>query len=429
MGEEKFDVIIVGGGLAGSTAAYVLAEKGLEVLVVERGTSCGAKNMTGGRLYGHSLEKLIPGFADEAPVERKIVKERLSFMTEQGAMTLEHVSEKYDSPAVASYSILRSKFDPWLAGKAEEKGAMYVCGIRVDDLYMEGDKVCGVIAGGEEMLADVVILADGVNSLLSQKLGMKKELHPSEVAVGVKEVIRLDEQLINDRFGVEPGEGVAWMFDGHMTGGNIGGGFLYTGKEHVSVGVVTTVGDIGYSDVSVPEMVERMKAHPAIRPLIAGGKLAEYSAHLVSEGGYEMIPELYRDGVLVAGDAAALVINMLYTIRGMDFAIESGRLAAETVLRAKEKGDFSRAALSSYKTALDSSFVMRDMAQYKKVPAFMERRRLFTQYPEMLDEIMSGLYLVDGQPPRKLSKKAMGAAKKVGYTKIIGDVMKGLGAL
>jgi len=429
MSDERFDVIIVGGGVAGSAAAYVLAKAGMEVLVVERGSTCGAKNMTGGRLYGHSLEKLIPGFADEAPVERRIAKERLSFATAQGAVTLEFGSEKLEDPAYASYTVLRNKFDPWLAEKAETEGAMYVCGIRVDDLIVRDGKVCGVVAAGEEMESDVVILADGVNSLLAQKLGMKKELDPSEVAVGVKEVIKLDEQTISDRFGVEPGEGVAWMIDGHVTGGNIGGGCIYTDKEHVSIGIVTTVGDIGYSDVSVPEMVDRLKEHPLISPLIEGGKMAEYSAHLVTEGGYHMIPELYRDGVLVVGDAAAFVINMLYTVRGMDFAIESGRLAAETIIKAKEAGDFSKAALSAYKTAVDNSFIMRDLEQYKKVPAFMERHRLFTEMPAFLEEVMEGLYLVDGNPPKKLTKKIMGAVKQYGMKNLAGDAIKALGAL
>lgn len=430
MSEEKFDVIIVGGGLAGSSAAYVLAKAGLEVLIVERGETCGSKNMTGGRLYGHSLEKLIPGFANEAPVERKITKERLSFGTEQGAMTIEYNTEKFDDPAHASYSVLRSKFDPWLAGKAEAEGAMYVCGIRVDDLIVRDGKVCGVIAAGEEMEADVVILADGVNSLLAQKLGMKKELDPHEVAVGVKEVIKLDEQTITDRCGVEPGEGMAWMFDGWVTGGNIGGGCIYANKEHISLGIVTTVSDIGRSDVSVPEMLDRLKEHSAVGPLIAGGKLVEYSAHLVSEGGYNMIPELYRDGVLVVGDAAAFVINMLYTVRGMDFAIESGRLAAETIIKAKEAGDFSTATLSAYKTAVDDSFIMRDLKQTKKVPALMERHRLFTELPGVLDKVMYGMFSVDGEPSKRLVKSAMGAAKSEGgLIKLMGDVIKLVGAL
>lgn len=429
MSEEKFDVIVVGAGLAGNVAAYQMAKAGLEVLVIERGEIIGSKNVTGGRLYSHSLEKIFPNFAEEAPVERKITKERVSFVTETGATTIEYAADKLGEQGKATYSILRAKFDPWLAGKAEDEGAMYVTGIRVDEVLVRDGKVCGVRAGDEEMYADVVLLADGVNSLLAQQLGMKKELDPSQVAVGVKEVIRLGEQTINDRFGVAPGEGVAWLFAGDTSGGNIGGGFLYTDKDCVSLGVVTTAGDVGHSDVAPRDMVERLKAHPVVKPLIEGGKLVEYAAHLVTEGGYDMIPELYRDGVLVAGDAAALVMNMGYTVRGMDLCIESGRLAAETIIAAKEAGDFSKNFLSRYEKALNDSFVMADMKHYRKLPAFIENHRIFEQYPGMLDEIMEGLFMMYGQKPEKFVKKAMGAAKKVGILNLMKDAKQGLGAL
>ena len=166
MGEDKFDVIIVGGGLAGLTAGIVLAEQGLEVLLIERGDYCGSKNVTGGRLYGHSLEKVIPGFAEEAPIERVIKKERISLMTEDTSVDIGITSKKFSTePENTSYSVLRAKFDRWLEGKAEEAGVMLVQGIRVDHVLTDEDgKVIGIDAAEEEMYADCVILADGVNS-------------------------------------------------------------------------------------------------------------------------------------------------------------------------------------------------------------------------------------------------------------------------
>lgn len=427
---EKFDAIVVGGGLAGITAAYVLAKAGQEVLLIERGNYCGAKNVTGGRLYGHSLEKIIPNFAEEAPIERKIVKERISMTTAKGGMTIEYGSEKLKDQKCASYSVLRAKFDKWYAEKAENEGAMIVTGIRVDDVIVQDGKVVGVDCGGEEMMADVVILADGVNSLLAQKLGMKQELKGDQVAVGVKEVIKFDEKTICERFGVAPGEGAAWMFAGDPTDGNIGGGFLYTNKESVSVGIVATISDIGRSDVSIPDMVERLKNHPAVAPVLAGGTLLEYSAHLVTEGGYKMVPELCRDGVLLAGDAAAFVINLGYTVRGMDFAIESGRLAAEAVLKAKEANDFSAESLSVYKTMLEKSFVMKDLKHYKDMPEFMECHEVFNQIPAMVDDIMGGMFVVDGSDPASMVAKALPAIGKAGgvgtLIKVATKAMRGM---
>lgn len=412
--EEKFDAIVVGGGLAGSAAAYTMAKAGLDVMLVERGAFCGAKNTSGGRLYGHSLEKLIPNFAEEAPIERKIVKERVSMMTPGSAFTGEYTSDKLGDQGRASYSVLRSKFDKWLADKAEEAGAMIATSIRVDDVIVKDGKAVGINCEGEEIMSDVVILADGVNSLLAQKLGMKKEIEQGQVAVGVKEVIELGEDVINQRFGVSSGEGVSWMMAGDPTGGNLGGAFLYTNKDSVSLGIVTTTSDIGRIELSVPDMLERVKDHMAIRPLIEGGTTREYSAHLVTEAGYNMVPELYRDGVLVAGDAAAFVINLGYTVRGMDFAIESGRLAGEAVIKAKEASDFSADSLSYYKTLLDQSFVMKDLKQYQKFPDLLECHEIFNDIPKMADEFADTLLKVDGRPPVPLPMIALTVLAKNG---------------
>ena len=410
MSEEKFDVIIVGGGLAGLTAAYVLAKDGYETMVIERGDYCGAKNMTGGRLYGHSLEKIIPGFAEEAPVERKVVKETICLQTKDGAVNIAYQSPKLGAANCASYTVLRSKFDQWLAGKAEEAGAMIATGFRVDECVVTDGKVTGIKCGEEQYDADVVILADGVNSLLAQKLGMKKEILPNQVAVGAKEVIKLSEEEINKRFGVKAGEGAAMMVCGDPTDGNLGGGFIYTNKDSVSIGIVATLSDIGRSQVPVTEMVERFKAHPAVAPLIEGGEMIEYSGHLVTEEGFHMIPELYRDGVLVAGDAAAFVINQGYTVRGMDFAIESGRLAAEAVKHAKAAGKFDAETLSIYEKYLENSFVFADMKKAAGFPELLAEHAIFNEVPAIADEVLASMFIVDGGRPKSI---AMTAANSV----------------
>ena len=412
--DDRFDAIIVGAGPAGSIAALTLAKAGLEVLVIERGNWAGSKNVSGGRLYGHALEKILPGFAEEAPIERKITKERISLLSETAGTTIEFTDESFRKAETASYSVLRSKFDKWLAEKAEVEGAMFITGIHADEMIVKDGKVCGVKCGDEEMESDVVILADGVNSPLAQSLGMKKELARAETAVGVKEVIGLEESVIRDRFGLMENEGCAWMMAGFPSDGGIGGMCLYTNKESLSLALVLTTSYIGQSELSVPQLFERAKAHPVVAPLIEGGKLLEYAAHLVTEGGYNMIPTLYKDGVLLAGDAANMVINIAYTVRGMDFAIESGRLAAETVLKAKKKGDFSASTLSVYKQMLDNSFVLRDMKHHMAAPKLMEHTELFTKYPVMAEEIFSEMFAIDGNPRRHLMKFAMPALKKSG---------------
>lgn len=427
MSEDRFDVIVVGAGPAGSTAAYLLAGAGKEVLLIERGDEPGSKNMTGGRLYGHSLEKIIPGFAQEAPVERKVVKETISFLTPDTSVSVDLQSQLMLGAEKESYAVLRAEFDRWLAEKAEEAGASLVPGIRVDDLYWDNGRIAGVIAGEDTMEADVVILADGVNSLLAQKAGLKSELKPHQVAVGAKEIIELPAEVIEDRFNLNKGEGASRLFVGDCTKGKIGGGFLYTNKNSISLGLVFTLSDLPGTEKTVPEMVEEFKNHPAVRPLIKGGKTVEYSGHLVTEAGYSMIPKLYADGVVVVGDAAGFVINIGYMVRGMDLAIASGEAAAKAIISAN--GDYSANSLSQYRQLLDQSFVMRDLKQYSKFPAFMENHRIFNDYPKLAEELMTDLFSIDGDPVPSMIKRILRPVKKVGLLKVAGDAWKGVKAL
>ncbi|SEA55988.1 electron transfer flavoprotein-quinone oxidoreductase [Desulfuromusa kysingii] len=425
MSEEKFDAIIVGAGLAGSTCAYLLAQAGLECLVIDRGNFPGAKNMTGGRLYGHSLEKIIPNFAEEAPIERCIVHEKISFIDEERCTTMEHTTPVATDLESRSYTVLRSKFDQWLAEKAENEGAGYIPGIRVDDLIVRDGKVCGIIAGDEEMEADMVILADGVNSILGEKLGMVSQVTPHHCAVGVKEVIQLSKQQINDRFGCSDNEGAAWLFAGMPSAGQMGGGFIYTNEDSISLGVVFGLHNAGTTDKSVPQMLEDFKNHSAVKPLVEGGKSVEYSGHVVPEGGYAMLPKMVADGVIITGDAAGLCLNVGYTVRGMDLAIASGAAAAKAAIKAKEDGDFSEATLSTYTTELTNSFVMKDMKLYKALPEFLDNPRMFNEYPTMVTAMMNDLFTVNG-PSMPLRKTFLPHLKKVGFMNLIKDGVKGV---
>lgn len=423
---DGFDAIIVGGGLAGSTAAYILAKEGMEVLLIERGNYGGSKNMTGGRLYAHSLEKIIPNFAEEAPVERKVVRERICMMTEDDAVNIEYRSPRLAEQGSDSYVVLRGEFDRWLFDKAEEAGAMTAAGIKVDELMIENNRVTGVICGGEEMKADVVILADGVNSLLAEKAGLRQRVQPSQVAVGVKEVYELPAQVIEDRFGITGNEGAACLYAGYPSNGLVGGGFLYTNKESISIGLVLGLQHIEESNKTIEEMLGGFCNHSEIAPLIKDGKLRERSGHVVPEAGLSMVSTLYGDGYLICGDAAGFCLNIGYMVRGMDLAITSGELAAKAVIKAKEKGNFSSASLSSYQAMLDDSFIMKDLSVYRKFPAFMENHRIFNEYPTMLADIMADMFIIDGKPAVPLRKKAMKHMKHVGLMNIIKDGMKGV---
>ena len=243
--EPDFDVIVVGGGCAGCVAAYTLAEAGKAVLVVERGNYSGAKNMTGGRIYTHSLAQVFPDYLD-APLQRKVAHERISLMAPDSNFTVDFTSRELTEQGQESWTVLRAPFDQWLAEKAEEAGAEIIPGIAVEDLLISNGKVVGISAAGEEMTAKMVILADGVNSLLTQKAGLTTKPAPAinEVAVGAKETIQLDPETIESRFLCNPGEGASWLFAGSLTNGAIGGAFIYTNEDTVSVGIVATMSEV-----------------------------------------------------------------------------------------------------------------------------------------------------------------------------------------
>lgn len=428
MSEDIFDAIIVGAGLAGSVAALVLAREGADVLVIERGNAAGAKNVTGGRIYAHSLERIIPGFAETAPVERRITHEKLAFMTEKGAMTMDYLNADEASASQVSYSVLRSKFDAWLMAQAEEAGAQLITGIRVDNVVQRDGKVVGVEADGDILEANVVILADGVNSLLAEKLGMAKRVDAANVAVGVKELIELPKSVIEDRFQLQGNEGAACLFAGSPTDGLMGGGFLYTNEDTLSLGLVCGLHHLKDAKKSVPQMLEDFKQHPVVAPLIAGGKMVEYSAHVVPEAGMNMQPELIGDGVLIAGDAAGMCMNLGFTIRGMDLAVAAGEAAAKAVLSAKHNNDFSRNGLASYRQHLDNG-PMRDMRMYQRLPAFLDNPRMFTRYPEMVVGVARDLFTIDGSAPVPMRKKILQHAKKVGFINLMKDGIKGVTVL
>ncbi|MCE5334913.1 MAG: hypothetical protein LLG06_10005, partial [Desulfobacteraceae bacterium] len=302
------------------------------------------------------------------------------------------------------------------AAKAEDAGAMLACNICVDDLLFEKGKVVGIRAGDDEMFADVVIAADGVNSILAQKAGLARMFSAHQVATGVKQIIELPAEAISQRFGVEPGCGAAQLFVGDCSQGMQGGGFLYTNKKSISLGLVLNAGALRESKTRVPDIIEDFKANPAIAPLIDGGTVVEYSAHLIPEAGLAMTPQLFSDGILVAGDAAGFVLNLGYVVRGMDFAIASGEAAANAVKAAKASGDFSKAGLAPYHSMLKESFVLRDLEAYRRSPEFTENRRLYGSYPALVTSLASSLFTVDGSPPVHLMGRVIDHVRKNGVS-------------
>ena len=429
MDEEKFDSIVVGGGLAGLSAAYRMVQEGLNVVVVERGNYSGAKNMTGGRIYTHSLEKLIPDFREIAPLERKITKEKVSILSETMGTTFEYT--EIDKKANAeSYTILRGKFDQWLAEQIEEMGAFIVSGVQVTELLMDGDTVIGVKAGEDELYASTVIIADGVNSMLAENMGVRNKVAPKDVAVGIKDVYELSETIINDRFNNDASDGTAWLSMGEITHGSMGGGFIYTNKNTISVGLVVGLEHIEDNPRNIEEMMNEFTSHPTIAPLLKDGKLIEHSGHMVPEQGYNAVTHLSGNGYLIAGDAAGLCINIGYTVRGMDLAVESGIHAAETIIQAIKENNFSGQFLKQYDEKIKNSPSLgKDLLLYKNTPKFLENKRIFTEYPALVNHIVHDVFEVSDEGAKPILGKVLKHVKKVGILNIMKDAWNGVKSL
>src|SRR5437660_6571780 len=306
----------------------------------------------------------------------------------------------------------------------------------VERLIVKNGRVIGVATGrGDDLFAEVVVVCEGIglgSGLLEKTLingaALRRKLQPNEVAMAAKEIMQLDPGLIEERFNCESGEGCTIECFGDSTMGMSGFMFIYTNHDTLSVGGGALLSEFNKTLRTPNDLMEHFKQHPAVKPLLRGAETVEYLAHLIPEGGYRGIPKVYGPGYLVCGDAAMLS-NPVHR-EGSNLAMESGKLAGETVIHCKELGDFSERRLAEYRGKLDHSWIMADMKKYDKaVPLLEHNPQLLTKDIQVLDRALDEFLRVDGTSKWDKQNKIFAMLRKEGLVRLGIDGLKSLWAM
>jgi len=310
----------------------------------------------------------------------------------------------------------RGQIDRWFAKKVEEAGASIITNYCVRDFLYEKGKVIGITSGGDDdsLLADVVVCAEGANSLLSEKARLRERVESSRRSIAVKENIRLPRSVIEDRFGLEGRQGAAYEYFGSSVQGLLGNGFIYTNMDSLSVGVGFSLSDFmkNKSDKTPNDILEEFKSHPAIAPLLRGGETVEYMAHMIPSDSYQHLPKLFRDGLLIVGDAAGL-LNTSFFHEGVNLAMASGIYAAETIINARERQDFSDATLRDYEAKLNKSFVLQDLKNCKNFLSFLSHHKsIINDYPALMNDVLVDYFRVSEKPKTQIKKEVFKRIRK-----------------
>jgi electron transfer flavoprotein-quinone oxidoreductase len=278
------------------------------------------------------------------------------------------------------------------------------------------------------MTAPVTILADGANSRLSLGTPIRPapRLSPETTELGIKEVFRVDPSVIEDRFHVAGSEGHAeeWVA-GLFPAGVMGGGFLYTNRDTLSLGIIVRIQSLYGRNAYAQQLIEQFKLHPAIASRLKGAELVEYGAKLIPSGWASRPAAFHGNGWMVAGDAAGFVFSNGIMIQGMNYAVRSGLEAAETALDAKASGDGSARTLAEYDRRLESTGILPDFRDFARLDRVKWNPRIYSVYPRFATELLRSMMGEAGSPKRS-ARQVLRAAQKATGVKLTSLLMDGV---
>lgn len=364
---EHYEAVVVGAGPGGAAAAAALAKQGVETLVLERGTDAGSKNVSGGLIYAeewspYTIDDLFPDFREEA-AERPVEDYYIHNIAGEKVKTFD-LHKIHNEGTEWCDAVLRRRMDSWLAERVHEMtretGGGLLTDVRVNGLLRDGGQIVGVTCDElDPITADVIIAADGVNSELARDAGLMDWEEPDDWFQGVKAVVDMDPEVIDERFDVTPDTGTAHLFSGDLFEGVRGGGFLYTNEDSLSIGTVFHLDSIAQERAEPHELLDNLLTHPLLDQWFQGEyEEREYSAKLVPDSKKVAHPSPHRGRLLLVGDAAGQMQAQGPIIKGMNHAVTAGGLAAEAFQEAKTRGE-PGAVGALYEQKLEDEGVMK----------------------------------------------------------------------
>jgi electron transfer flavoprotein-quinone oxidoreductase len=361
---EHYDVAIIGGGSAGLAALKQLSNLNKQAILIEAGKKTGSKNISGGILYSkrpkhgrtYNVEDVYPEFLQDAPVERRITQYMLHATSRDKVFTM-NLTAAHEYQANFGYSVLLNKLNGWFAKQASEsaerQGGGIVSGVHVRSLNWQDEKTVIETDEIEPFEAKAVIAADGVNSEVAEITGARAKFTPEQLYQGVKVIVKLPEEIIEQRFGIGSDEGAAHLFAGDVTLNHIGGGFLYTNLDTLSVGAV----------YHYDSLMERpSEPYTLINALIKNPLVAEFikDQMAVKE---EIDKDLPKEEQLRTRFAVSKLIKTWNELRDIYYSravreklVESGKYKSEEEIRAR-LDSVQNDLVTKYKTKFVTDYV------------------------------------------------------------------------
>jgi electron-transferring-flavoprotein dehydrogenase len=369
----ELDVLIVGAGPAGLACAIELARlaeragRELAIGVLEKAGALGEHSLSGAVVNPRAFRELFPGLPDaEFPFRGPVAKERVYLLTARRAIALPTPPTMHNA---GNYVASLCEIVRWLGARAEAAGVNVFTGFPAAALLVEGARVAGVrtaasgldrdgrplagYAAPTDLTARVTALAEGTRGMLAQawlEWQGVRAANPQIFALGVKEIWETKRPL----------DAVLHTLGWPLPRDVFGGSFVYPLERHlVALGLVVGL-DYRDADLDVHELLQRLKGHPLLSRLLAGGELVEWGAKTIPEGGYYAVPPRRSgDGVVLLGDAAGFVD--VPSLKGIHYAMQSGIYAARAIFAALAADAPGAAALAEYDRLVDASFIMRDL--------------------------------------------------------------------